>query len=97
MDRLIAYPLGKILAYLLPVTVYTVPDWVPFIKGYEWSLNPSPFNIKEHGLITMMVSVSNVAAYALMAAIASSNYYAVDFPVGSVTLLFCLTRCCHLD
>lgn len=81
---LIAYPIGKLFALVLPVSVYTVPAWLPFAGGATFSLNPSPFNIKEHGLITMMISVSNVAAYALMAAIASATYYNVDFPVGCV-------------
>ncbi|GBE78430.1 OPT oligopeptide transporter [Sparassis latifolia] len=45
--QLVALPCGKAFEYLLPTTRFTT-------FGYTWSLNPGPFNIKEHTLITVM-------------------------------------------
>ncbi|KAH9917382.1 OPT-domain-containing protein [Epithele typhae] len=50
--QLLAYPAGKFLEKVLP-------DWgfvVPFI-GERLSLNPGPFNMKEHMVITIMANV----------------------------------------
>ncbi|OQE03698.1 hypothetical protein PENSOL_c001G03443 [Penicillium solitum] len=49
--QLVGYPCGVFLARVLPTTTYT-------IFGRNCSLNPGPFNQKEHMLITIM---SNVA------------------------------------
>ncbi|KAK7468277.1 hypothetical protein VKT23_002787 [Stygiomarasmius scandens] len=51
--QLVSYPLGRALA------AYT-PNWR--ILGTE--LNPGPFTIKEHVLITIMASVAHQSAYA---------------------------------
>jgi OPT oligopeptide transporter protein len=48
--QLIAYPIGKAWAKYLP-------NWKCTILGQEVSLNPGPFNIKEHTLITIMAGV----------------------------------------
>jgi hypothetical protein len=39
--QLLALPLGKAMEKLLPKTRFNT-------FGYVWSLNPGPFNIKEH-------------------------------------------------
>jgi OPT family oligopeptide transporter len=44
---LTALPLGKALEWFLPATQFRT-------LGYTWSLNPGPFNIKEHVVITTM-------------------------------------------
>ncbi|KAL1969891.1 hypothetical protein VTN77DRAFT_7400 [Rasamsonia byssochlamydoides] len=49
--QLLSYPCGTFLAWALPTKTWT-------ILGYRFSLNPGPFNQKEHMLITIM---SNVA------------------------------------
>ncbi|RFU36073.1 hypothetical protein B7463_g213, partial [Scytalidium lignicola] len=49
--QIIAYPIGVAMAKWLPTKKVT-------IFGYDFSLNPGPFNQKEHMLITVM---SNVA------------------------------------
>ncbi|KAG8220066.1 OPT oligopeptide transporter [Butyriboletus roseoflavus] len=54
---LTALPLGKALERILPTTRF--PTF-----GYTWTLNPGPFNIKEHVLITIMASVVSNGAYA---------------------------------
>ncbi|KAG9026338.1 hypothetical protein FRB95_008983 [Tulasnella sp. JGI-2019a] len=55
--QLIALPLGKFLERVLPTRT-----WTTF--GYTWSLNPGPWNIKEHTLVTVMANVVSGGAYA---------------------------------
>jgi hypothetical protein len=55
--QLTALPLGKALGYVLPTTRFNT-------FGYVWSLNPGPFNIKEHVVITVMANVVVGGAYA---------------------------------
>ncbi|KAF8139975.1 OPT oligopeptide transporter [Boletus edulis] len=55
--QLTALPLGKALERALPTTQFHT-------LGYTWSLNPGPFNIKEHVLITVMANVAASGAYA---------------------------------
>lgn len=52
--QLIAYPFGRALARITPrVTIFGI------------SLNPGPFTIKEHVLITIMSTVAAASAYAV--------------------------------
>ncbi|KAF7372951.1 OPT-domain-containing protein [Mycena sanguinolenta] len=53
--QILAVPLGKLME-LLPTT-----EFVTF--GYAWSLNPGPFNPKEHMLITIMANVGFITPY----------------------------------
>ena len=55
--QLVALPLGKGLEKILPTAKFKV-------FGRIWSLNPGPFNIKEHVCITVMVNVGAGGAYA---------------------------------
>jgi hypothetical protein len=48
--QLITLPLGKFLEWVLPK--YRISAF-----GYSFSLNPGPFNIKEHTLISIMINV----------------------------------------
>lgn len=51
---LVSFPLGRGLARVVPeVRIWGLP------------LNPGPFTIKEHVLVTVMSSVGAVAAYAV--------------------------------
>lgn len=52
-----ALPLGKGLERVLPTTRFRT-------FGYTWTLNPGPFNIKEHVLITVMANVVVGGAFA---------------------------------
>jgi OPT family oligopeptide transporter len=54
--QLIAYPCGKFLHKVLPTRTFTT-------FGRKWTLNPGPFNKKEHMLITIMANVSFSAGY----------------------------------
>ncbi|EXF83712.1 uncharacterized protein N0V96_010772 [Colletotrichum fioriniae] len=49
--QLLAYPLGKLWEKSLPDVGFTV-------AGHRYSLNPGPFNRKEHMLITIMANVA---------------------------------------
>lgn len=51
VPQLLAYPCGKLLERVLP-------DWGFTLFGVRHSLNPGPFNRKEHMLITIMASIS---------------------------------------
>lgn len=55
--QLTALPLGKGLERVLPTTRFRT-------LGYTWSLNPGPFNIKEHVVITVMANLVVNGAYA---------------------------------
>jgi OPT family oligopeptide transporter len=56
--QLTALPLGKVLEWTLPATRF-------HILGFSWSLNPGPFTIKEHVVITVMANVAADTPYAL--------------------------------
>ena len=53
--QLLAYPFGKSLAVILPTRRFN-----PFGTRYSFSLNPGPFTIKEHCLITSMANTASV-------------------------------------
>jgi OPT family small oligopeptide transporter len=54
--QLLAYPCGKFLDHVLP-------DWGFTLFGTRHSLNPGPFNRKEHMLITIMAQVGISGPY----------------------------------
>ena len=51
MAQLTALPLGKVLEWTLPTTRFRA-------FGLSWSLNPGPFSIKEHVVITVMANIA---------------------------------------
>jgi hypothetical protein len=65
---LIAYPFGKFLAYILPITTYR-------FRSLEFSLNPGPWNIKEHVLVFIMANVAVGNPYALNAVVVAEFFY----------------------
>ncbi|KAI0067637.1 oligopeptide transporter [Artomyces pyxidatus] len=72
MLLLVAHPIGKFLAYTLPITVYRLPR---YLGGVEFSFNPGPWNIKEHVLVFIMSNVSVGPPYALNAIVVAEYYY----------------------
>lgn len=86
-NRVVAYPCGKILARIMPIGVYRNPRW---LGGHEWSLNPGPFNIKEHCIITIMSNVSLTPAYGLSAIVSSELWYQRPLGIG-FNILFVLS------
>ncbi|KAG8965678.1 hypothetical protein FRC05_003066 [Tulasnella sp. 425] len=62
---------GKLLEKILPIRTWTV-------AGYEFSLNPGPFNIKEHTLMYMLgglILEANMAPYAMGATVVWEKRY----------------------
>ncbi|KAE8209882.1 hypothetical protein CF327_g6183 [Tilletia walkeri] len=55
--QLVAFPFGVFLAKVLPTKVFKTPIG-------SFSLNPGPFNVKEHTMITVMANVTAGGAYA---------------------------------
>lgn len=49
--QILALPMGRFMAAVLPTTHYTLP-----LLGSRFTLNPGPFNMKEHVLITIFAN-----------------------------------------
>ncbi|XP_058068211.1 oligopeptide transporter 5-like, partial [Magnolia sinica] len=58
--QIVVLPIGKLMAAVLP----TKPIHVPFTK-WSFSLNPGPFNLKEHVLITIFANSGAGGVYAI--------------------------------
>ncbi len=57
--------------------------------AWSFSLNPGPFNIKEHTIITIMANVSVGPAYALYMTVATDLWYEESYGIG-FSILFVL-------
>lgn len=87
--RIIAYPCGRFLAWLLPIRTFYVPKW---LGGGSWSFNPGPFNIKEHALICIMANIAIGPAYSLYVTVSSELWYGRPLGVGFEILLTLATQ-----
>lgn len=58
--QIVVLPLGKLMAATLPTRSYKVP-----ITKWSFSLNPGPFNLKEHVLITILANAGSNSVYAV--------------------------------
>ncbi|KAI5451012.1 hypothetical protein NCC49_002503 [Naganishia albida] len=76
--QLFVYPLGKLLAHLLPLKIIHLPFSLTI------DLNPGPFNIKENTLIIIMANV--VVCPALHATTAAEMYLGAKSRAGFMTL-----------
>ncbi|KAH6910295.1 OPT oligopeptide transporter protein-domain-containing protein [Coprinopsis sp. MPI-PUGE-AT-0042] len=70
---LVSYPIGKFLAFTLPITTYRIP--LPYLPSRIFSLNPGPWNIKEHVLVYIMANVAVGSPYALNAIVVLEVFY----------------------
>ncbi|KAG8904843.1 hypothetical protein FRC01_008582 [Tulasnella sp. 417] len=86
----VAYPLGKALDSLLPIRSWTVPLCIPVVGGRSFSLNPGPFNIKEHALISIMSEAAMAPAYGMLMMIATEKDYGFSLGTG-FSFLFLLS------
>jgi OPT family oligopeptide transporter len=86
---LIAHPLGKFLSYSLPITVYRLPR---ILGGAQFSLNPGPWNIKEHVLVFIMTNVSAGPAYGLNAIVVADFFYKLDLGFWFSVVLILTTQ-----
>ncbi|EEQ37471.1 putative sexual differentiation process protein [Clavispora lusitaniae] len=73
VTSVLAYPIGKAWQW-----------WMPKVDIFGLPLNPGPFNLKEHTLITVMGSASfgGGVAYATDILLAQNRFYSSDFGVG---------------
>ena len=85
---LIAYPFGKVFAFVLPIRTWVLPC---ILGGGKVSLNPGPFNVKEHVLIYMMVNVGAFPFYVMNAIVVADKYYGLSFGPGFEILLLLST------
>jgi len=85
--QLITYPMGVGWAMVMPNRQFKT-------FGVRWNLNPGPFNMKEHTLITVMANVSfgGGAAYATDTILAQKGFYKHDFGFGFQILLILGTQ-----
>ncbi|KAH3902507.1 related to Sexual differentiation process protein isp4 [Saccharomycodes ludwigii] len=88
VTSILAWPIGRCWEKI-------VPDVRLFGKYGGPRLNPGPFNIKEHTLITIMgnVSFGGGNAYATDILLALHNFYHKDFGVGFDILAILSTQC----
>ncbi|KAG0203826.1 hypothetical protein BGX28_004031 [Mortierella sp. GBA30] len=68
---LVSLPIGKFMARVMPTRQFR-------IFGQQYSLNPGPFNIKEHALIGTAVACCSSTAYAVDIVILQKKYYNDD-------------------
>lgn len=80
--QILSLPLGKLMAATLP----TKRIQVPFV-GWSFSLNPGPFTMKEHVLITIFASCGANSVYALnVVTIVKAFYHRKLHPVAAMLL-----------
>jgi OPT family small oligopeptide transporter len=82
---LLVYPIGCFWARVMPTRTFHT-------FGLAWSLNPGPFNIKEHTVVTLMASVTYGYAYSTDALLAlqAKSLYNRDLGIG-FQLLFTIS------
>lgn len=83
--QIIAYPIGRAWERYMPPKHYRT-------FGIHWSLNPGPFNVKEHSIIVVMAGVSFSVAYATDVILAQLVYYKQDFGIMFQLLLTISTQ-----
>ncbi|KAG9050895.1 hypothetical protein FS837_001549 [Tulasnella sp. UAMH 9824] len=88
---LVSFPLGKLAALLLPIRYWAIPKQIPWIGGMEFSLNPSPFNVKEHTLICIMANIT-ASTYIVNAAAVTDRRYGYSLNLGMQVLLTLSTK-----
>lgn len=83
--QIIAWPIGHAWAGLMPAKQFTT-------FGIRWSLNPGPFNMKEHAIIGVMASVSFSVAYSTDIILAQLVFYKQNFGIAFQLLLTVSTQ-----
>ncbi|KAH6896503.1 OPT family small oligopeptide transporter [Thelonectria olida] len=83
--QLVSYPLGMGWEKF-------VPDYRFKLFGHEMSLNPGPFNVKEHTIITMMTAAGSASSYAIDILLAQELFYQQFFNWGFQILLIISTQ-----
>ncbi|RKP10959.1 oligopeptide transporter OPT family [Thamnocephalis sphaerospora] len=84
--QLLSYPLGSAMARILP-------DKRVNLGLFSFSLNPGPFNVKEHVLITVCATAGASTAYAVDIVAIKRVFYGSDLGFGPSLLLILTTQC----
>lgn len=93
ITQVLSYPLGKAFARYLPYQAWTTPRWARRLGvSHRLSLNPGPFNIKEHTVLVIMANISTSAAYGLNYSLAAEKGYGQYQPPGFDILLVISTQ-----
>ncbi|KAI0740140.1 OPT oligopeptide transporter [Earliella scabrosa] len=79
--QLLSYPLGRLWAYA-----------VPSVRVFGISLNPGPFTVKEHVLITIMANVGYQSAYATDIIAVQRVFYNQIFSFGYQWMMLMSTQ-----
>lgn len=88
VTQLLSYPIGKYLAKVLPSDKLHLPAWMhPYGFPEYLTLNPGPFSIKEHTLLTIMANIATSPAYALSYSLTTEKEYGQPQPAGFDILL----------
>ncbi|CBI39769.3 unnamed protein product, partial [Vitis vinifera] len=81
--QIVVLPLGKLMATMLPTKQVNVP-----FTNWSFSLNPGPFSLKEHVLITMFANAGSGGVYAVyIITIVKAFYHRNLNPVAGYLLL----------
>ncbi|KAG8844061.1 hypothetical protein FRB96_003294 [Tulasnella sp. 330] len=81
VSQLLSFPVGKLFAFILPnVHIFGI------------ALNPGPFSIKEHVLITIMANVGSGSAYATDIVAVQRVYYQQAWSFGYQWLIVMATQ-----
>ncbi|KAF4969778.1 hypothetical protein FSARC_3055 [Fusarium sarcochroum] len=83
--QIVAWPMGHGWARFVPDKEFTT-------FGMKWTLNPGPFNVKEHAIIVVMASVSFSVAYATDIILAQLIFYKQNFGMTFQLLLTISTQ-----
>lgn len=90
--QILVLPVGKLMAAWLPKTVFRVP-----LTKWSFSLNPGPFSLKEHVLITIFASSGAGGVYAVHILTSVKAFYhrglhpAAAFLLSQTTQVFLFT------
>ncbi|KAL6990604.1 oligopeptide transporter [Sarracenia purpurea var. burkii] len=80
--QIVVLPIGKLMAAYLPVKSVRVPT-----TKWSFSLNPGPFNLKEHVLITIFANSGSNSVYAVgIITIVKAFYHRQLHPVAAMLL-----------
>ncbi|KAF9354442.1 hypothetical protein BGX26_007721 [Mortierella sp. AD094] len=84
--NLVSYGLGIVMARYLPTASFT-------IGSHSFSLNPGPFNIKEHALIGISANTAAVSAYAVDILSSTDLMLNYRIPAVGAIILIITTQC----
>ncbi|PIA31234.1 hypothetical protein AQUCO_05100031v1 [Aquilegia coerulea] len=80
--QIVVLPIGRFMAATLPTTPIRIPK-----TRHSFSLNPGPFNLKEHVLITIFANAGSNGAYAVNIITIVKAFYFTEINVVAAMLL----------